>query len=251
MAENKRSFLLYTDLIHTVEKMKDNKAGVLFKTILAYVNDKNPVVDDVIIDLVFEPIKQQLKRDLDKWDKIKEKRSEAGKASADKKKQQNPTNSTCVESVEQTSTNSTVSVNDNVTVNVNDTVINNNTHIKPKPDSEDLWLELPEINIGSVIQLMQITKQIKLNTEQVKEFWTVFKIQYFTGEKFYQSEKDVFSHFTNWMKGQNVNNAKRINTTQAKPGTRSESGQISAIEDLRRAIELERRREEGLADDVR
>ena len=79
----------------------------------------------MVIELVFEPIKQQLKRDLLKWEGIKGKRSDAGKESARLralKAQQNSTNPTSVESVQQSSTNPTVSVNDNVTVNVSDTV---------------------------------------------------------------------------------------------------------------------------------
>lgn len=78
MAEEKRSFLLYTDLIHTVKKMPKEKAGELFLHILEYVNDNNPETDDIIINLVFEPIKQQMKRDLVKWEDIKEKRSYNG-----------------------------------------------------------------------------------------------------------------------------------------------------------------------------
>lgn len=72
MAENKRGFLLYADLITTVEKLPDEKAGKLFKHILQYVNDLEPVSDDLIIDLVFEPIKQALKRDLEKYNRIVE-----------------------------------------------------------------------------------------------------------------------------------------------------------------------------------
>ena len=61
MAKDKKSFLLYCDIIHTVEKMPTEKAGELFKHILQYVNDQNPKTDDLIVQLVFEPIKQQLK----------------------------------------------------------------------------------------------------------------------------------------------------------------------------------------------
>jgi len=133
MAEFKKSFLLYTDLIYTVEKLPDKKAGELFKYILKYVNDKNPETNDVIIQIAFEPIKQQLKRDLQKWESIKIKRSKAGKASANKKKQ-NQQVLTHVESVEQMPTKSTVSVNDNVTVSVNDNVINKNNKKIPSFD---------------------------------------------------------------------------------------------------------------------
>lgn len=75
MAENKNSFILYKDLLHTLEKMPREKAGDLFVHILQYVNDMNPTTNDLIIELTFEPIKQQLKRDLRKWDKYIEKQS--------------------------------------------------------------------------------------------------------------------------------------------------------------------------------
>jgi len=64
MAKNKKSFLLYCDLVHTIEKLPNEQAGELFKHILRYVNDKDPEPKDLFIDVVFEPIKQQLKRDL-------------------------------------------------------------------------------------------------------------------------------------------------------------------------------------------
>lgn len=79
MAEDKKSFLLYCDLIHTVNKMPDEKAGVLFKHILSYVNDLNPDTEDLIVSLTFEPIKQSLKRDLRKYEKTLEERSFSGR----------------------------------------------------------------------------------------------------------------------------------------------------------------------------
>lgn len=36
--------------------------------ILEYVNDLNPETEDLLIQLTFEPVKQQLKRDLEKWE---------------------------------------------------------------------------------------------------------------------------------------------------------------------------------------
>jgi hypothetical protein len=68
--ENKNTFILYRDLIHTLRKMTKEQRGDLFLHILEYVNDENPVTNDVIIELTFEPIKQQLKRDLRKWESI-------------------------------------------------------------------------------------------------------------------------------------------------------------------------------------
>lgn len=126
MAVNKKSFILYSDLITVVEKLinKDrenntNYSGELFFHILQYVNDKDPVAIDFIVEMAFEPVKQQLKRDLKRYENIREKRSEAGKISAELRRQKS-TNPTSVDFAQQCSTNPTV--NDNDTVNVNDTV---------------------------------------------------------------------------------------------------------------------------------
>lgn len=78
MADNKKSFILYTDLIHTVRHLTDEQAGKLFKHILSYCNDESPESDDVILNLAFEPIKLQLKRDLRKFEEVKKGRSNSG-----------------------------------------------------------------------------------------------------------------------------------------------------------------------------
>lgn len=91
MAENKKSFLLYCDLIHTVEQMPDELAGELFKHILSYVNDKNPVSESLILNLTFEPIKQSLKRDLKKYESIVERNKVNGTKGGRPRTQNNPT----------------------------------------------------------------------------------------------------------------------------------------------------------------
>ena len=68
MAEGKKSVLLYCDLIHTVEKMDNETAGLFFKHYLRYVNDLDPVTDNIVVDITFESVKQNLKRDLSKWE---------------------------------------------------------------------------------------------------------------------------------------------------------------------------------------
>jgi hypothetical protein len=124
MAEGKKSFVLYSDQRSIIDMLSDEKAGQLLKHMFAYVNDENPQTNDPLILLAFEPIKLQMKRDLIKWEKTKGVRSDAGKASAEarrlaKEHQQTLTNSTNVNFVQQSSTNSTVNVNDTVNVNVN------------------------------------------------------------------------------------------------------------------------------------
>ena len=52
MAENKKSFVLYSDMIYTVEKLSDEDAGKLLKHLLLYVNDRDPEPVNLIVDLV-------------------------------------------------------------------------------------------------------------------------------------------------------------------------------------------------------
>jgi hypothetical protein len=79
MAKDKKSFLLYCDIIHTVEKLDDVQAGKLFKHLLKYVNDQDPTPENPLIEIAFEPIKQSLKRDLIKYEGIRERNSENAK----------------------------------------------------------------------------------------------------------------------------------------------------------------------------
>ena len=121
MAENKTSFVLYSDSKSIIDLLTNEQAGLLLKTLFAYVNDENPKIDNSIA-LVFEMIKLQLKRDLKKWERTKEGRSIAGKASAEAKRlaKLNEQNSTNVDFVQQRSTNPTVSDNVSVSVSVSD-----------------------------------------------------------------------------------------------------------------------------------
>jgi hypothetical protein len=120
MAEGKKSFILYCDLIHTISKLPDEKAGQLFKHILDYVNDKDPQTDDLVISIAFEPIKQQLKRDLNEWNGKKSTRSEAGKIGAAKRWQNMANDAIAINDMAKMAVN--VNVNDNVNVNVNEEV---------------------------------------------------------------------------------------------------------------------------------
>lgn len=123
MADGKKSFVLYCDLIHTVELLDDELAGKLMKHLLQYVNDLDPDTDDILLKVAFEPIKRQLKRDLKDWDATREKRVSAGhlgglKSAESRRKKQIEANEASALKLKQTQANEAV----NVTVNVNDTV---------------------------------------------------------------------------------------------------------------------------------
>ena len=68
MAKDKKSFILYCDQQGLFNKLPDEIAGKLIKHIFAYVNDEDPIASDLLLEIAFEPIKLQLKRDLRKYD---------------------------------------------------------------------------------------------------------------------------------------------------------------------------------------
>ena len=195
MAEDKKSFVLYADLIYTVRKMRKEDAGELLLHILSYVNDENPITDNIVVDLTFEPIKQQFKRDLKKWKVTLEKRSNAGKASAEARKnakntQQNSTHSTHVESVEHTSTLSTVNVNDNVTVNVNDNVITStNVDVEKEKFDNDfldfkiLFFKNHSENFDFVFEIQKIKNELDLEQNEFRKIYLSQILNFLIEEK--------------------------------------------------------------------
>ena len=134
MADNKKSFVLYCDLVHVIRKLIEqdrkentNYSGELFLHILEYVNDENPFPINFIVDMAFEPIKQQLKRDLKRYEVKQTQRIEAGRRSAEQRKvNEELRNSTTVNDRSVSSTvNGNVNVNGNGNVNDNVNVILN------------------------------------------------------------------------------------------------------------------------------
>jgi hypothetical protein len=141
MADNKKSFVAYVDWKNSFDMLTDTEAGQLVKHLLAYVNDENPELDDRYLKLAFEPIKLQLKRDLQKYEIVKGRRSEAGKKGGLKSgetRKQIEANEANASSVKQNEANE--AGNDNVTVNVNDTVNGNvtGTDILLKKETKDI-----------------------------------------------------------------------------------------------------------------
>lgn len=128
----KDSFILYTEQQEVFDNLSDEEAGQLIKAIFNYVETGEASNLNKTLNLAFIPIRQNIDRNSEKWEETKNKRSEAGKKSAEIRKQQKSTNSTSVnfvkskstnstsvDFVKNKSTNSTVNVNDNVNVNVN------------------------------------------------------------------------------------------------------------------------------------
>ena len=72
MAEDKKGFVLYADQKLIFDDLTNDEAGILIKHIFSYVNDENPELEDRFLAMAFKPIKLQLKRDLVKYEVVKE-----------------------------------------------------------------------------------------------------------------------------------------------------------------------------------
>lgn len=173
MATNKKSFVLYADLLQNIEHLTNEEKGILFNHLLEYVNDKDPVLTDRLLITAWKPIELQLKRDLVKFKESKDERQRSGRignlkrwnpdlyklfadgektleevekiADSRKSSHSDKNNPIAIESV----ANIAVNVNDNVNVNVNDNV--NNILLKKESKEKNLFenensnFEQPEI----------------------------------------------------------------------------------------------------------
>jgi len=242
MAEGKKSFVLYSDIEEMLNELPDDIAGRLFKTIIAYVNDKNPVVEDVLLKVSFAPIKAQLKRDLVKYESKKTQYSDAGKASAESKRlkklaeeQQRSTNST---NVEERSTFSTVNVNDsvNVNVNVNDTVIKEKEEGDKSPTPKTLQEREESFRLSLTEFVAEFSK------ETVRAFFDYWTEKNPKGLKMrFEMEKtfEVKKRLTTWKKKESEFTPKN-NSFNAKPKQTTLDKLAIAGQEARRILEESR-----------
>ena len=129
--ETKKSFVLYADFAETAHKLGDADAGKLFKMILDHANGEDTTTDNLLLEIAFGPIKLQMNRDAEKWQKTREARSEAGKKGGRPSKQAEA-NKANASFVKQSKANK--AVNENVTVT--EIVTENVTETKIKDTSE-------------------------------------------------------------------------------------------------------------------
>ena len=76
----KNSFVLFADIYDVLGALTTEQKGLLFQLILDYqISGEFESTGDKVVDVAFIPIKQSLDRNNEKWEQIKQKRSEAGK----------------------------------------------------------------------------------------------------------------------------------------------------------------------------
>ena len=203
MAENKKSIIIYCDLIHTINELSDEEAGKVFKHLLSYVNDLNPEPPDRLTQIVFEPIKQQLKRDLKTWEKKKGSRSMAGKigglASAEARVKQKQAIVEFASNIQAKASKANdgqanQAVTDNVNVNVNATVTDN-----VKERKETFFSDFPNSSY-----LESICRDLGKRPDEILARLNDFRA---VSEAEYKSMAEFSTHLKRWI---NKNPAKKM-----------------------------------------
>lgn len=205
MAENKKSIIIYCDLIHTINELSDEEAGKVFKHLLSYVNDLNPEPPDRLTQIVFEPIKQQLKRDLKTWEKKKGSRSMAGKigglASAEARVKQKQAIVEFASNIQAKASKSNdgqanQAVTDNVNVNVN---VNGNVTDNVKERKETFFSDFPNSSY-----LESICRDLGKRPDEILARLNDFRA---VSEAEYKSMAEFSTHLKRWI---NKNPAKKM-----------------------------------------
>lgn len=209
MAANKNSFILYADLVHSIEILTNEQAGKLFKHILNYVNDFDPNEEDVVVRVAFEPIKQRLKKDLKKWRTERKKRSDAGRKGGLKTQAKFKQNQAVLEGAK---ANQAVSGNGSVSVSVNNTL----------PPSDGFY-NAEDFILNNQIQFERILVAAKnINLEEAKNALRKFHLHLEENSRYPQSKKQLLAGFEKWLLKEKkfIHNGTHQQTSgSSKPGT--------------------------------
>ena len=168
-------------------ELSDEQAGKLIKAIFMYAEKKIiPEFDDGMVKMAFSFIKSRIDLDLEKWNKTREKRSEAGRKGG-----------------KQTQANQAVNVNDNV---INIPPISpkgDKPKKKPETDSfsksfDDFWKAYPKKVSKS--NALKAWKKLKPNDDLVREILSALEKQKQSSQ--WQKDNGQFIPYpTTWLNG--------------------------------------------------
>ena len=120
MAQNKKSFVVYTSWNTFLEDLNNEQLGTWFRWVLDYTNDLNPPMpEDALTKMACKMVRDVLKRDLKKYENKVESIQKAREIRKNKIENNNEINTDINNEIKNVSNGVNVNVNDNVNVNEN------------------------------------------------------------------------------------------------------------------------------------
>jgi len=180
--KDKKGFILYRDLLSSVNYLSDEDLGKFFRAILNFQNQKPIEIPDNL-KIGFEFLKTQFERDEKSYKEVIHSKSLAGKASAEARrmKKEAEANSTHVETVQQNQQSSTSSTNPTDRDRVSDSV-SDSFRINFTSASNNLFLSLSS----------------EAKKERILEFWKERKFKSDSEKYFLFREKENWKSVANF-----------------------------------------------------
>lgn len=203
MAENKSSFIIYTDWKQDFEFLTNDEAGKLIKHLLQFASDENPTMEneDRLLQFAAQKMKAVMKKDLKKYEAVVKKRSDAGKkggvnSGLSRTSKQNEANEANASKLKQNER-----VNDNV--NDNDILLEKESkYVVEACENSDDKKKFYDLLTNSQTQYFdRLMMQHKISKEKVLD-----KAQEFLNKKFdweentWKNEGDMKRNFEFWLK---------------------------------------------------
>lgn len=246
MSGKKTSFVLYNDYKDSVDKLDNEQAGKLFKMILDYVNGQDVEPENLLLELVFLPIKKSLTRDLQKYENKIQERSNAGILGNLKKHYPELYDEYKAGKIDvdealklakvrksRKSENTLANVADSVNGNGNGN--GNASEIENKTDGvddekkitiaacEDLFLKNTEVYNA-------IGKEHKMSSQEVMKNWmNKFRNKLIKDEVKVKTPKDYHSHLDRWIAYQIKKKQNDSNNHNGPPPDSYESGKLDRL----------------------
>lgn len=220
MAENKNSFVFYTDWEDTFRALPKDKGYDLLIHMLDYVNDRNPETDDILINAVFQQLKNTLKRDLKGYEDKKEERSYSGRLGNLKRYQPDlykkvNSEKLTLEAAEKIAQSRKLSLSEKsvakLAVNVSDSVSVSDNDILLEKESKTVVEEVAEDEqkISDLKNLLKTKKQIQMDRLKMQHKLSVeqlnLKIDEFVEKKVsweddnWRNDSDMAKNFEFWL----------------------------------------------------
>jgi hypothetical protein len=219
MSENKRSFILHKDSLSILDKMTDEQAGILFKSIYQYqITGELPELD-FAMEMAIAPFINQFVRDSERYEQVVEKRKIAGKKGG-LQKVANASNSNQVLANDSKTKQDVANVADSDSVSKNESKKESNSNIieecstitdeinrslvAGEKDIKEIAMELAEGNRYGVQREAIMKEHVIKKIEVFKWALSLFNRHKRSNGQLTATHRDYSFHLNNWLRKQDI-----------------------------------------------